>query len=99
MRVMMKVSVPVEAGNEAIRSGTFGDVMGSVLKSINPEAVYCVADQGQRAALIFFDLQSPDQIPVVAEPLFQAFNAKIDLSPCMTLEEVQSGLAQLQSAT
>jgi hypothetical protein len=98
MRMMMKVSIPVEAGSEAIRNGTFADVMGAAMGSLQPEAVYCVSDHGQRTAFVVFDLKEPQQIPAVAEPLFQGLRASIDLTPCMTMEDVQSGLAQWQGA-
>jgi hypothetical protein len=98
MRVMMKVSIPVEAGSEAIRNGSFADVMGKAMSSIQPEAVYCVSDHGQRTAFVVFDLTEPQQIPVVAEPLFQGLGASIDITPCMTMEDVQNGLAQYMGA-
>jgi hypothetical protein len=96
MRMMMKVSIPVEAGSEAIRNGTFAEVMGTAMSYLQPEAVYCVSDHGQRTAIVVFDLKEPQQIPAVAEPLFQGLGASIDLTPCMTMEDVQSGLAQWQ---
>lgn len=98
MRTMMKVSIPVEAGNAAISSGKLGEIMGSLMESLHPEAVYCVAENGQRATYVIFDLKEPAQIPVVAEPLFMALNANIVFSPCMTLDDVQAGLAQLPKA-
>jgi hypothetical protein len=98
MRTMMKACIPVEAGNEAISSGKFGEIMGSLVENLHPEAVYCVAENGQRAAYVVFDLKEPSQIPVIAEPLFMALNASIVFSPCMTIDDVQAGLAQLPRA-
>src|SRR3954462_9557056 len=101
MRMMRKVSIPVEAGSEAIRNGSFADVMGKAMDSIQPEAVYCVSDHGQRTAFVVFDrgrapgcgflaVPEPQQIPVGAEPLFQGLGASIDITPCMTMEDVQN---------
>ena len=53
---------------------------------------------GKRTGLIVFDLKEPSQIPVIAEPIFMAVNASIELSPVMTLEDVQTGLEEAAKA-
>jgi len=34
------------------------------------------------------------QIPMIAEPMFQQGNAKVTLTPCMTLEGVKKGIEE-----
>ena len=34
------------------------------------------------------------QIPMIAEPMFQQGNAKVTLTPCMTLEDVKKGVEE-----
>jgi hypothetical protein len=34
------------------------------------------------------------QIPMIAEPMFQQGNAKVTLTPCMTLEDVKLGIEE-----
>jgi len=36
MRVLLKISIPVEAGNEAIKSGTIGCIIESILAEQKP---------------------------------------------------------------
>ncbi len=40
-------------------------------------------------------MTDPSQIPSIAEPLFLGANANVTLTPCMNLEDLQKGLAQL----
>jgi hypothetical protein len=97
--MMMSLQVPVEAGNEAIRSGQLPQILESVLGSLDPEAAYFTAtDDGARGAYIFFDLEDPAQIPVISEPLFQKLHAQVRMQPVMTVEDVRRGLSQLASS-
>jgi hypothetical protein len=97
MRMMLKAVMDTEAANEAARTGAIFDISKGLVDSLNAEAAYFVADDGQRSCIVIFDMQDSSQIPVIAEPLFQGAKAKVTLSPCMNLEDLQKGLAQVQS--
>jgi hypothetical protein len=43
--------------------------------------------------MMFFDMKDTSDIPVIAEPLFAALHAEVELIPVMNLEELQKGLA------
>jgi hypothetical protein len=89
MRMLLRVSIPVEAGNAAAKAGTLGSTMEKILADLKPEAVYFFADdEGNRTGSIVFDLQDASQIPAVAEPWFLAFNAKVSLRPVMTPQDL-----------
>jgi hypothetical protein len=92
--MLLKVQMDVEAGNRAIRDGTWGQTMERVMPQLEPEAAYFTALDGKRTALIFFDLKDPSQIPSVAEPFFMAVNASVELSPAMTIDEVRKGIEE-----
>jgi hypothetical protein len=98
MRMLLKVQMDVEAGNKAIKDGSFGEVLDRVMEQIKPEAAYFTALDGKRTGLIFFDLQEESQIPAIAEPFFQTVGASIELSPAMTPEDVQKGLGEAAKA-
>jgi hypothetical protein len=36
-----------------------------------------------------FDLADPSQIPVLTEPMYQQGKAKVTLTPCMNLEDLE----------
>jgi len=95
MRTIMKVTIPVEAGNQAIRDGRIGAIMQQAMDTLKPEAAYFYAESGKRLAMYVFDLKSPSDIPVVAEPFFLGLNADVQLYPCMNAEEVAAGVAKV----
>ncbi len=98
MRMMMKAVVgDTAAGNEAIRSGSIQEMIQETLERLKPEAVYFVPEDGHRSFLAVFDMTDSSQLPVISEPMFQGVNAKVYFSPCMNLEDLQKGLAQLTS--
>ena len=71
MRMLLRVSIPVEAGNAAIQAGTLGSTIERILADLKPEAAYFFADDsGQRSGSIVFDMQDSSQIPAIAEPWF-----------------------------
>jgi hypothetical protein len=94
MRMLLKMRMDVEAGNHAIKDGSFGQMLERVMGQIEPEAAYFTAIDGKRTGLIFFDLRDPSDIPKIAEPFFMTVGASIDLFPVMTPEEVQKGLEE-----
>ena len=98
MRMLLKVQMDVEAANAAIRDGSWGQTMEQVMGRLHPEAAYFTALDGKRTGLIIFDLEDPAQIPPIAEPFFMTAHASIELTPVMTMEEVQTGLQEAAKA-
>ena len=92
MRMMMKVSIPVEAGNKAIKDGSLPKSIMAFVEQMKPEACYFGPTGGQRTALFFFDLKDPTMIPSAGEPFFLNLNASIELSPVMNLEDMRAGV-------
>ena len=89
MRMLLRVSIPVETGNAAAKDGTLGSTVERILADLKPEAAYFYADDnGQRAGSIVFDMKDAAQIPAVAEPWFLAFNAKVSFRPIMNPQDL-----------
>jgi hypothetical protein len=83
--MLLRVSIPAEAGNTAVKAGTLGSTIEGILADLKPEAAYFFADDsGQRSGSIVFDMKDPSQIPAVAEPWILAFGAQISLRPVMS---------------
>ena len=87
MRMMMRFTVPVEAGNEAMRTGALGG-LPKILEALKPEAAYFGAENGERGGYIVFDMQDPSQIPAVAKPFFLAYNANVTIFPVMNADDL-----------
>ena len=89
MRMLLRVSIPVEAGNAAAKAGTLGSTVEQILADLKPEAAYFFADDnGQRSGSIVFDMKDTSEIPAVAEPWFLAFNAKVSIRPIMKPQDL-----------
>jgi hypothetical protein len=87
--MLLRVSIPVEAGNAAAKNGTLGSTVERILADLKPEAAYFYADdEGQRSGSIVFDMKDASQVPAVAEPWFLAFSAKVSLRPIMNPQDL-----------
>jgi hypothetical protein len=85
---MLKASMTVESGNQAISSGRLPATIQSILDEQKPEAAYFIADGGHRTAILFLDIQDVSQLPALAEPWFLAFNASVEVTPAMTISDL-----------
>ena len=99
MRFLVKVNIPVEAGNAAAKAGKLGSTIQSIVADLKPEAVYFADDNGQRTAFIFLEMQDASQIPQIAEPWFLAFNASVEIHPVMRPEDLAKAMGQLEAIT
>ena len=98
MRFLLKVNIPVEAGNAAAKAGKLGTTIQSILADLKPEAVYFMDDKGQRTALVFLEMTDASQIPAIAEPWFLAFNASIECHPVMVPDDLAKAGRAIEAA-
>lgn len=99
MRMLMQLSIPVEAGNQAARTDAFGPSFQKILEALKPEAAYFTTTaSGERGGFIVFDLADTSQIPAVAEPFFLAFNARLNFSPVMNAQDLAKAGPGIQKA-
>jgi hypothetical protein len=93
MRVMIRVKMPVEAGNAAVADGSLSRTMGGFMDKHKPEAAYFVADGGLRTAYFFVDMKESWELPVMAEAFFMGVKASVEVMPAMNAADLQKGLA------
>ena len=97
MRVMVRFQFPVDSGNDGIRSGKVNKVFEAIMKELKPEAAYFFPDGGQRAGLFVVDMQDSSQVAQVAERFFFGLDADVEMTPVMTAEDLQKGLADIDT--
>jgi hypothetical protein len=98
MRMILKVSIPVETGNTAIQNGTLGTTIQKILADLKPEAAYFSEDNGERTGYIFFDMKNSSDLPAVAEPWFLAFNARLTVRPAMNSQDLADARPGMEAA-
>jgi hypothetical protein len=96
--MLMKVQIPTEAGNEAIKDGSLPEIVGQAIEALKAEAAYFTAEEGMRTALIFFDMGDSTEIPPAAEPFFMGLQAKITFAPVMNADEMRAGVGKAMEA-
>ncbi len=94
MRTLLRLQFPAPAGNDAAKDGRLGKVVSDTIERLRPEAAYFTATNGDRGGFIVFDLKDPSDIPVICEPFFLELQAKVELAPVMTLDDVKAGLSK-----
>ena len=96
MRVLVLAKLPVDVFNAAVRDGSVGGKIQKILAEQKPEAVYFTELGGERAAVMVMELADASQTPKIAEPWFLQFNAKLEIHPAMTPEDLgKAGLEGL----
>ncbi len=93
MRLMLRFSIPAERGNKAFADGSLGKAIEKLISDTKAEAAYFTAVDGQRGGMIFYEASDSSHIPKLAEPLFAALDAKIEITPVMNADELKRGLA------
>ncbi len=92
MRMMLKIVIPTETGNHAIKDGSLQKSFETIMGKLKPEAAYFFPEHGLRSAMMIFDMKDASEIPAIAEPLFAGLNARIQLLPVMNADDLKKGL-------
>jgi len=89
MRMMLFVTFPTRKFNEMWERGEIGPKMQQILEDIKPEAVYFGrGERGQRGVVVIVDIPTPSDLSRFTEPWYLTFEASVETSICMTLEDV-----------
>jgi len=87
--MLLRAIIPNEPANTLIRNGTFQGTVKKILDDLKPEAAYFVAtDNGERCAVVVFDMKESSELPKVAEPFFLALNARVTVRPTMNPQDL-----------
>lgn len=97
MRFLIKISIPVQAGNAAAKKDGF-NVIQTILEQQRPEAAYFIAEGGRRTGILIIDMKDASDLPRIAEPWFLALNASIEATPAMIAEDLQKAAPAIEQA-
>ena len=86
--------MPTEAGNKAIQDPNFLKNLEDYMNKTKPEAAYFFEAGGDRVCAFVVDMQTPDQMPDIGEPLFIGMGAKVEFHPAMNLEDLKKGISR-----
>ena len=98
MRMMLKVTIPVDTGNAAIADGSLAPTVMEFVEKMQPEASYFIAEDGMRTAMFFLDMQDASDLPSLAEPFFMGLEAGVTLTPAMDLADMKTGVEKAMAA-
>jgi len=65
MRMLVRVTFPVEPFNTYVKDGSASAKMGRILGELKPEAAYFTEFDGQRTALLVIHMDDCSQIPAL----------------------------------
>jgi hypothetical protein len=94
MRMLLKASIPVEKGNEAYKSGALQRTFQSAAEALKPEAMYFFPEDGKRTGLLVFEMEGSWQLPAIVEPMFEALDASVHITPVMNGEDLERGMKE-----
>jgi hypothetical protein len=96
MRFIIRAQIPTEAGNKLVKDPNFIKNVEDYLKKSKAETSYFFEAQGNRTIVFIVDMQSADQIPALAEPLFQEWGANVEFHPVMILEDLKKAISSFK---
>jgi len=96
MRMCAKITIDTERGSAAIKDGSMQQALQMVMDQMKPEASYFFPADGQRCAMLFFEMQDQSDMVPILEPFFMNLDAEVELFPVMNFQDLQSGLSKLQ---
>jgi len=88
MRMLMRVEIPHEKFNAAVKDGTVGQKIKRILDETRPEAAYFTNENGRRSAILIVNLDESAKVPSLAEPWFLAFDADVRFHIVMSPEDL-----------
>jgi len=96
--MLVRLAIPTESGNAALRSGTLQKALREFQDRWKPEAAYFYADRGERGATFVVDLADQSQGPAMLEPLWLAMGAEVQVVPAMNLDDFMKAMPDIEAA-
>jgi hypothetical protein len=95
VRMMLKVQIPPDGGNQAIKAGNQGAIFQALIDQIKPEAVYFTQEDGLRTAYFVYTIHETTDFAAIHEPLIQGFGARVYDMPALTWDELKNAFGAI----
>jgi len=95
IRMMLKVQIPPEGGNQAIKAGKQGAIFEALINQIKPEAVYFTQEDGLRTVYFVYTIHKTTDFAAIHEPLIQGFGARVYDMPALTWDELKQAFGAI----
>lgn len=82
----------MEPANEMIKDGRMAGLIQEFMAKYKPEVAYFMTLDGCRTAMFIVDMADNASMVPMGEPFFMDLNAKLDVIPVMTPEDLRRGL-------
>ena len=96
MRVLVRAMIPTVAGNKMVKDPNFLKNLEEYIQKFNCEAAYFTEVNGSRTMVLILDLPSTEMIPAIVEPLFQGFDANVEIHPAMNLDDLKKAISNMK---
>ena len=93
-RFIVRATIPVDAGNDMVR-GDMGALLQKVMGDLKAEATYFAVESGQRTVYAIVSVENSAEITRIAEPLWLALSADVELIPCMSQDDFGAAMTTI----
>ena len=94
MRFLILAKIPTEDGNKMVQDPNLLEKLEKYINKVKAEATYFFEANGNRVSSLIVEIESADQIPVLAEPLFSGMGANVEFHPVMSFDDLKKGMPQ-----
>ena len=88
-KLLITANFSIDVKNDVVKSGKLGDKI---------QSIYFSSKNGNRTSIMVVDVNDASQLPCIAEPLFLAFNASIEILPLIEPEDLAKAGPDIESA-
>lgn len=89
---MVRFSIPIDEGNDLVKSGKIGRNFQSLMEDFKPEAAYFYSENGQRSGFMIFDIADSSDMVKVVESFWFGLHADVSVTPVVSGEDLAKGL-------
>lgn len=98
MRTLIQVELDTATSNKLFADGRLGEIVEHSIGALKPEAAYFFPRGGHRSFIMVVDLADEAAVVPAVEPFWNEMNAKVELFPCMSADDLKAGMSRLAAA-